>query len=53
MKNNAADIGSTVRKANTVGFQNHVLGHNIKGFISATTPVDATQPLGQVLECNV
>jgi hypothetical protein len=32
-------------KANAVDYENHVLGHDLKGFISSTTPIDGTQPL--------
>jgi hypothetical protein len=37
-------MGSAAPKTNAVDFENHVWGHDLKGFISYTTPIDATQP---------
>jgi len=42
-KNNIAPMGSAVPKANTVDFENWVLGSDLKGFISSKTPIDAMQ----------
>jgi hypothetical protein len=37
-------MGFITPKANIVDFKNHVLGHDIKGFIASATPIHVMKP---------
>ena len=46
IKDNIAAMESAFPKANTLDFKNHFLGHDLKGSIALTTPIDAMNPFG-------